>query len=333
MKGRAVLGVLLVVAACACGVAGGGSAPAPDRVRAVVIPYLNMVPFHIAREEGYFAQQNLDVEFVMLGRTQEIMTSIARGEVDAAGAMLTINELNLAASGERVRMVADLGRLDPDSCVSNAVIVRRELLESGALEDPERLRQLTFDADLFIGFGHWLDVLLAPVGLTVEDLNIVNVPSPAAVAALEAGSIDVTMDSEPWITNHLATGKAAIWRSSAELSPNYVISMLMYGPSFLDERPEVAQRFTVAMLQAIRQYRTGKTPRNLELVASFTGLPEEVLQRACWPILTDHARVDGSVFDGFQRWAVAHGMIDAVVPPELLFDHRFIDLANAEMDR
>lgn len=328
--------ILAVVMCCAAGMI-ACAAPAwdggPDRVRAVVIPYLNMMPFHVAREEGYFAAQNLDVEFVMLGRTQEIMSALASGEVDAAGGMLTVNEMNLAAAGARVRMIADLGRLDPAGCVVNAVIARRELVESGALQDPERIRQLKVDADIFIGFGYWLDQLLAPMQLTIEDLQLVNVPSTAAVAALESGSIDVTIDSEPWVTQHLATGNAAIWSSSADLAPDYVVALAMYGPTLLDERPEVGERFTVALLQAVRQYRQGKTPRNMEIVGRATGLAREILREACWPILTEHARIDPRVFDGFQQWALDHDLIDAVRPDEMLFDQRFIDHANQELAR
>jgi len=302
-------------------------------VLAVVMPYLNLMPFHIAADEGYFEEQNLDVEFLRVGRTQELMTSIASGEVDATGGMVTISELNLAAAGARVRMIADLGRLSPDECTFNAVIARRELVESGALEDPEQVRGLRVDADIFIGFGPWLDELLRPMNLTIDDLELVNIPGPAAIEALASGAIDVTIDSEPFVSMHLERGEAAIWRPSAELSPDYVVTGLMYGPGLVDERPEVGERFTVAMLQAIRQYREGKTPRNMEIVARATGLSPDLLSRTCWPALSEHARIDASVFTAFQEWALDRGLVDRILDEDELFDHRFIDHANDVLNR
>ena len=83
-----------------------------DHVTAVVLPFLTMLPFYIAQEEGYFTEQRLEVEFLRLQRNHEIMTALARGEVEIAAGMMTVNELSLAAMGARVRMVAELGEYD-----------------------------------------------------------------------------------------------------------------------------------------------------------------------------------------------------------------------------
>jgi NitT/TauT family transport system substrate-binding protein len=330
--------LLILLASLPAGVAGcaGGDRGADsgvDHVRAVVLPYLNFVPFHIAAEEGLFTAQGLDVEFIKLPRNQDIMTSLATGQVDVAGGMVTVNELSLAAGGARVRMVADLGRLAPGHCTFTAFLTRRELLESGALQDPERIRELVFDADLLIRWGYFIDELLRPVGLTVDDLNIVNVQPVAAMDALARGSIDVTIDSEPFLTFHRANEDTVVLARGEDLVPDFIITVLMYGPTMLDERPEVGERFATAMLEAIRIYRQGKTPRNLEIAEIGTGLTEERLAEACWPEIPADGRIDPSLLRGYQAWSVAHGYVDRVVGDDELFDQRFIDAANAALAR
>jgi len=328
-----ILGLCLVLAIAACSGGDGGPQPTADRVTAVVLPFLTLMPFHIAAEEGFFAEQNLDVEFVRLGRNREIMTALARGEVDVAGGMLTTNELSLAAIGASVRMVASLGRLSPDHCPHAAFMVRREHLESGVLQDRERIRGLRFDVDVLSPFGYWTDELVRPLDLTVDDLDVLDLPPPSALAAMLNGSLDVTITSEPYVTRLVESGEAVIWERVDAVVPNYVLTMMMYGPTLLDERPEVGERFAVAMLKAVREFNRGKTTPNLDIVERATGLSAELVAAACWAPIRDDARVDPAIFRGYQEWNVARGQLERVLSDDELFDHRFIDHANTVLAR
>jgi len=305
----------------------------PDSVTIAVVPYLTLAPVYIAAAEGYFVQQGLEVEFVRLARNQELMTALARGEVDASVGMLTVNELSLALSGARLRMIAAMGEFAPGECTFGGLLARREHIESGALTDPERLRQLVLDTNDTIPFSYWVDEVVGPLGLSVDDFESVDLPSQASYAALLSGSVDLSLDSEPFLSRLLASGEVGMWAPAEEVVPGFVLSMLMFGPSMLDERPEVGERLTVALLQAIRQFNLGKTPRNLEILQSSLALDPELATTVCWPTMRDDARLDPAVFRGYQEWNVAHGLIDRVVADDELFDHRFIDYANAELGR
>jgi NitT/TauT family transport system substrate-binding protein len=325
--------VCLTLAVLAVGCASGVEDASRDRVRAVVLPYLTMVPLQIAAEEGFFEDEGLEVEFLRLSRNQEIMTALASDDVDVAAGMLTVNELNLVAAGARVRMVAALGEMTPDHCTFGAFVARRELLESGALDDPEQVRSLRFDIDPLLPLSYWTDELLRPLGLTADDVEIAYVPPPATVGAMMAGSIDVTMESEPFLSMLAATGQTAIWRQVGELTPGYVITLMMYGPDLLDERPEVGDRFATAVLRGIEQYREGKTARNREIVERFTGLSAEQVADACWPLMRAGARIDPAVFDGYQAWNVARDLVPRVLAPDELFDNGFVDRAAGRLAR
>ncbi len=326
--GTCALGLAMVALACGGRTTESPSDTGPDHVRVAVLPFLSVVPFHIAAEEGYFADQNLDVEFVRLGRDQEIMTSLARGEVDVASGMLTLNELNMAALGVKVRMVAAVSNLDPEACTYAAILTRREHLESGALLDPEQLLRLKFDVNVTTPHGYWVDELLRPLDLTVDDLVITDLPPPAAIPSLINGAVDVTVLSEPHISLLLESEEAAVWERVDRIVPDYAFSVVKYGPTILEERQEVGERFAVAMLQAVRQFNQGKTARNLELAESFTGLTSEQVATACWAPTPDDARIDADVFRGYQEWNVASGLLGRVLAEDELFDHRFIDHAN-----
>jgi NitT/TauT family transport system substrate-binding protein len=321
-----VLAVGVAVPACSSRGTSGA-----DHVTAVVLPFLSQMPLHVAAEEGYFADEGLDVELRRLGRNQDIMTILAHGDVDVAAGMLTLNELSLVEAGARLRVVAALGEAASDGCTFAAIVVRREHVDSAAITDPERIRHFRFDANEFIPLGYAVDQLLRDYSLSFDDVDTVDLPPPAALDALERGLIDASVDAEPWISMEVANGTSTIWRAVGDLIPHYVHSVLLFGPTLVDDRPDVGERFMVAVLKAVRQLRQGKTPRNVALVQKATGLTREEVERACWPSLAPDGRVAPSSFRAYQEWSVERGLLPRVLADEELFDDRFVEQANARL--
>jgi NitT/TauT family transport system substrate-binding protein len=324
----ALVASCLVVSMTACTGNGVSEAPPPDKIRAVVLPFLTASPFYIAAEEGYFEEQNLDVEFVKLARNVEAIPALARGDVDVGYGQLTITVLNAIESGARIRLVAGTAYLDPESCTNDGIVVRRALVESGRLTDPESLAGLRVELDVLLPMAYYVDRLLQPTGLTIDDLDIVNLPMPSNVDALIRGSIDVTVVSEPYVTRMVESGEAVVWRGSRQIVPDFQLSSVLFGPNLLDERPEVGQRFMVAFRKAMQQFEGGKTPRNLDILAGGTGLSPDELKKVCWPVFRKdgHVGIDGLM--AYQQWLVSRALIDRVVPPAELLDERFVEHAN-----
>jgi NitT/TauT family transport system substrate-binding protein len=328
----ALLGLGCALAA-SCSPANDAGRAEPDKVRAIVLPYLTLMPMYIAQEEGFFAEQNLDVEFIRLARHQEIMASVASGDVDMAVGMLTATELNLAIAGAGLRAVAALGAHSPGHCANAALVARTELAASGALDDPERIRELVVDTDQLLPVGYWTDIVLQRHGVSIDEVELVNVPSPAAMAAIENGNVDLSLEGEPFVTMMRVNGTGVAWEEIDSYLPGYIIAMVLFGPTLVQERPEVGERLTVAILKAIRQQAKGKTPRNMEIFAAATGLEPELLEQVCWPYMPTDARIDPSVFRGYQEWSLERGLIDRLVEDHELFDDRFIEHANAALAR
>jgi ABC-type nitrate/sulfonate/bicarbonate transport system substrate-binding protein len=291
------------------------------------------VPFDIAMKEGYFEQENLDVRQVRLPRVQAVMAALASGEVDAAAGWIGASLLNAMERGVHIRAVMALGRLDPEACPFNAFIVRRETLASGALDDPEQVRDMLFDVDPLLPQGYWLQRLLLPLGLTTDDVQTIDIMPAAGMEALRTGATDVMTFSEPLVTKSVEDGDLVIWRAVAEVAPGYSDSALLYGASLLDERPEVGKRFATAMLRALRRFQQGKTPSNLAYTADFVGLSEQELQAICWPSASADAHIDAAGLLAYQSWSVRHGYQDRELSADGIIDDRFVDAANARLAR
>lgn len=84
----------------------------------------------------------------------------------------------------------------------------------------------------------------------------------------------------------------------------------------------------VAYLKAVRQYNQGKTERNLEILAEFTGLDRELLKRTCWLPIRNDGRINVESVLDFQDWAAGKGFLDSKVTEEKFWDPSFVQYAN-----
>jgi NitT/TauT family transport system substrate-binding protein len=331
---RRLIGVFVVAIVTACAPGDRTSPGAPlDKVRAVVLPILFTAPFHIAAAEGYFEDEGLDVEFVRLTRNIDAIPALVQGDLDVGAGQLTVAMLNAMAAGARIRVVIDSGHLAADGCTFNGIVVRSELLEDGELIDPERLRGRRLEVDMALPQAYWLDGALRSVGIAFDEMEIVNVPTAATVDAFLNNAYDITSVSEPRVTQMVRTGEGTVWLGVEEIFPDYPQNLVFFGPSFLDERPEVAERFVAAYLRAIRQYNRGKTERNLEIMEASLRLSREELMSACWVSMHDDGEVPSSGLVGYQSWALERGLVERVMGDDELVDRRFIQAAGARPAR
>ncbi|MFC2023719.1 ABC transporter substrate-binding protein [Chloroflexota bacterium] len=300
----------------------------PVTLRVVTLPRISYAPFYIAQEEGFFAEQALEIEFVEMKRSSEAIPALAQGDLDVVGGALSVGLLNAIAREARIKLVADKGHTASSGCSSSVLIARRELVEGGQLEDPAQLKGLRVSLNPAGFTGYYVEKLIAPFGLGLDDLEILKHPAAVELEALAEGAIDIIATSEPWVTHILQGGYGVIWLPVQDIVPGSQQSLLWYGPSLLDENPEAGKRFMVAYLKAVRQYNEGKTERNLEIMTNATELERELLIEACWPRLRDDGGINAESVLDFQSWAVDEGLLDIPITEDQFWDPGFVEHAN-----
>jgi NitT/TauT family transport system substrate-binding protein len=297
------------------------------KVKAQILPLLSFAPYFIAQEEGYFADEGLEVEFVQFQRSSDAIPALLQGQVDVVGGALSFGLLNAMAKDAGMRLVADKGYLTDTGC-SYASILAGKRLDPGSLDSKEALSGLRIVTNLASSRGYFMEEMLAEYGLTAADVEVVDIPDAAALEALGSGAADLAVLVEPAVTQALTGGYATEWRRVGERLPGFQIGLLTYGPNLLQKHPEVGDRFMVAYLKGVRQYNQGKTARNLEILEQYTQLGREVLELSCWPAFRDDGSIAAETVTAFQRWGAAQGLLDVVVDPALLINTRFTDHAN-----
>lgn len=302
------------------------------KLKLVTLPFLTHAPYFIAVAEGYFAEQGLDIEFVKMNRSETAVSSLIRGQVDVISAAFWPSHLNAIGRGARMKIVANTSYIDDSSCVYSAIVARRALVENGELAGPEQLRGLRISLIPSSCKGYFLEKLLNSVGMTLDDLHMVDLLTPVELEALGKGVVDLAITSEPWLTRMKASGDGVVWMALSEFVPQAQWGFIFFGPTLLDQNPEAGKRFMVAYLKGVRQYHQGKTERNVDIIVGYTKLERELLQKACWPPLRTDGRIDIEQVNDYQAWAFEKGLLDRIVADETFWDPSFVEHARKALN-
>jgi NitT/TauT family transport system substrate-binding protein len=291
-------------------------------------PYIMHGPFFIAQEEGFFAEQGLRIEPIRMRGFSDIVSALINKQMDVSGATVTIADLNGIARGARIKFVADKSYIDPSRCAFRAFMVRRVLVERGEMKDLAQLKDRRIAAFRDGGSGYFLEMLLSKAGLTMDDVETVQVPNEVLLDAMEKGTVDAAVVMEPMLTRLVQAGHAVVWGPGWDVKAGFQSSAISFGPTLLDENPDAGRRFMIAYLKAVRQFNQGKTERNLDIMVKYMKYDRELLKQMCWPPFRDDGKINiQSVLD-YQDWAVKKGMLDRSLRVDEFWDPSFVEHAN-----
>jgi NitT/TauT family transport system substrate-binding protein len=320
------------LALCSLGFSACTSTPAAVvDVKVGIVTYITFSPFFIAKEEGYFAEQNLNVELELAENSTVIMPSLEQGQLDAAGDAPVAGLFNAINQTGNIKIVADRGYLDPDACDYIGLLASPDWVKNNPNPTADSFRGMRFAIDINTFQAFMLEKVLATVGLTLEDVETQYIPPPNLIEAAKNGSVDFISTAEPWVTRVADTKAMALWKGYQNFIPNMQSGFLNYGKKFSQEDPDLGQRFMVAYLKGVRQFNQGKTERNLEIIAKYTKLPTDLLQRICWPAIRNDGAVDMTTIMEYQEFAVRMGQLDEVAPEEAIWESRFVNFANKQL--
>jgi len=326
-----ILGLALFLQACSGGTEALPELDQPIKLKVSIRQNTGYAPLYIAQEEGFFAEQGLDVEFVAPPRSAEAIAALLLGEIDVHAAALNIGMFNAMAQGEPVKMVANKGYFDPQGCSYFALVARQDLYDSGEVVSPADLvgRVMAVKTDNFQAYI--TDAAMKMHGFSLTDIQANDMPTSAILAALDEKSVDATFRGEPQLSQDKNLGLGEKIIGGEQVLPNFAFGFIMFGPSILEDDPEAGNRFMLAYLHGVRQYNEGKTERNLDILEKATELDRELLEQACWPPMTLDGVMDLESLHDFQMWAADKGLLDNIATEDQFWDSQFIDYANGRL--
>jgi NitT/TauT family transport system substrate-binding protein len=296
---------------------GEGTRVKDQNLKVLFIPY-----------QGFFTEQGLKIEFVRLGRSAEAIPALTQGNLDVIAGTTSFSLFNAIARGAKIKIVADKGYIAPAGCTELAIMARKGWAEASKPVGALQLKGRRIAVNPVSSAAFIAEKALQPFGLTLDDLQIVDLPDPVKLEAFAANQIDLAYANEPWVTRMSQAGHAVPWISASQVVPDFQNGFITYGPSLLGQYPDVGRRFMVAYRKGVLRYNEGKTDRNLDIIAKHSGLDRELLRQACWPTFRANGAINARSMLEFQGWGSKKGFLDMTATEEQFWDSSFLDYAN-----
>ena len=246
--------VLRAALAGAIAAAVASPAPAADKVAVGTGGSASDAPFYIAYDKGFFKDEGLDVDLIVLDSGAKVIAPLGTGELDVGSGALSVGFWNALIRGVKFRIVADRGHTEP-GYLYQTVFMRKDLIDSGQFKSLKDLKgmRMGFAAQGVTALS-LLNEATKFAGIRFEDVTPVYLSFPQQIAALQNKALDGTMLIEPQATVAVNAGYGVRFMDTNEFYPHQQISVIFYSEKFATQRKDVAGRFMRAWLRGARLY-------------------------------------------------------------------------------
>ena len=216
----------------------------------------------VANERGYFKEEGIDLDIQRFQTLVDMVAPLTGGQLQIAAGGLAASLFNAADRGVGLRIVADKGQAPSPEWDFAALVIRKDLIDSGQVKDYRDLKGLRLVTS---GRGNSPEVALATAlrkgGLSLQDVNFTQMGFPDMVAAFQNKGIDGGIVIEPFISRIVTDGSGVRWKGNVDIfGGNEQIAAIVYGEQFAT-RTDVAQHWMNAYIRGVRDYNDAFGPK------------------------------------------------------------------------
>ena len=263
----------------------------PEQVTVAYVPIMKFAAMYVAEERGLFDKYGLDVQIERVSSGTEAIAFLTEGSVDVGGIAIVTSLWNGWNEGLDIRIFAP-GALEPFENSPTKLLARADLVEDGTISEVADLAGRI--VSLAGGPGSGGEYLLAKAlelgDLTIRDVEIVQLGNPDMPAAFENSVIDAGLLGSPFADQAILDGYAVAL--AEDLTPGLMTVAFVGSGNFINERPEVALRFALALMEASRLMQGDDylSDENLAAYLAYTNSSEEALREGT-PVVYDPNQV------------------------------------------
>ena len=328
--------------ALACGLLSGSAFAAepaplnpPQKVKIAYVPIMKFATAYVAADRGLFKEFGLDVELEKVKSGTEAIAFLTQGSVDVGGIAIVTSLWNSWNRGLAIRIIAP-GGLEPMQGSSTDLLVSKKAMDAGVktLADLKG-KKIAAAGGPGSGSEYLIAKALERVHLTIRDVNLVNIGNPDIPAALAAGSVDAGLAGPPFSTQALKSGEATVL--ATDLTPGLMTVAFVGSAKFITERPQVAERFVVALTEAARLMQGGNylSKENMDAYMKYTTSTEAALKAGKPAVYDPNQAIPVMGLADIERVHRENGRTDYDKPIDLkkVVDEQFVDKAVAALGK
>jgi NitT/TauT family transport system substrate-binding protein len=289
MVRRAVVAALAVACALfvvACGgddSSGGGSSGGGAEVTKLkvgVIPIADVAPLYVGIQQGFFKDENLEIEPVLAEGGAAIIPSVLSGDYQLGFSNTT--SLIIAASKKLpVQIIAQgvLGGTGPDDAW-DGVVARK----GSGIKTPQDLEGKTIAVNTLNNIGPLtINNAMEKAGADYTKIKYIEIPFPDMNAALDAKRVDAAFEVEPAFSGGKAAGGTAVMHSYEEMAPNMTVATYFASKDYIAKNGDIVDRFKRAIEKSL-DYSAQNPDTVRKVIGTYTEIPAAVLSKITLPV-------------------------------------------------
>ncbi len=239
----------------------------------------------IAHCEGYYEQVGLDVELVRFNTGRAATDALIGGQTELATTAIS-PAIFAAFQGQQIAILAENARSPGEKITARA--------ESG-ISTPADLAGKKIGVTLGTDVHFFLNEFLTYHGMTVNDVEIVNLRPPDMVIALVRGDIDAFASFAPQHAAALVElGDGAVILRQPDPPIHQSLFFIIGMQDIVAENPEAHRRFMEAMVLA-DEYAVANVDGVTECIAEFSEIDFEtaagLMEAYSWKVWLDQSLI------------------------------------------
>ena len=215
---------------------------------------------YLAEQKGFFKEEGLNISLVQVGSLSDAQRAYMNGFVDGMASTI-IEVVQAQAMGSKPLAIV----LIADYSDGGDVILSRK-----GYTDMQSLKGKTIGCEVSSLGIFVLQRALAKVGMSMSDVNVINVEQGDGKEFLDNGKIDAFVSYAPYSLEILASPNYHKIFTSAEI-PNEIIDTVSIAKDILNESPELIEKLHRAWDKAIAYFESNKE-ESIKLMAEREGV-------------------------------------------------------------
>ncbi len=253
-------------------------AAAQDKVTVGVFPVSSSLPFFVARDRGYFKDENIEPEMVKLMGGPPNVAAMMTGQIEASAVLVTIEGMNANLKKPGVAMYIGVHVQNKASQMEQFVV--RTNSPAKTLADLKGMKLMSAQGPSNMTAAK---AVLAAVGLKEGDYTIDQLDIAQHVNVMTSGTFDGGYTLEPnastmrklGVARTLESGVIAKYILGSDDAEAFAAGCALTS-DFIAKRPDVAKRFAAAWEKALTFINTHPDEAR-QYLAKNTFTPEDVV--------------------------------------------------------
>ena len=267
------------------------------------------VPTIIEKDQGIFEKElGVPVEYAELTSGADQTQALASGDVQVLYAVGATSVILSAANGADIKVLNMYSRSPKAFCMYS---------KDETLTTPESLKGKTIAGPTGTNLHELLVSYLAQAGMTLDDVNYVNMTIPDAKAGLDGGSVDVALLAGATAYNAEQQGYHLVADGEGLISALIAVATTQ---KFYDEHPDVIKKLNAAQ-EEISSYMADNQEATMETVAAALDLDVDAVKEM-YGFYDFSTEITDADKEGFQKTAdfmYESGMIENELDVNTLF--------------